>query len=54
MILSYGYGIKMLELGGHGELLSVVVEKNTEKVNLVAYGVMESPGVVNVTLIHRE
>jgi hypothetical protein len=32
----------------------VAVEKNKEKVNLVAYGVMESPGVVSVTLINRE
>jgi len=53
-ILPPGYGIKMFELGGHGDLLPVQVEKNTEKVNLVAYGVMESPGVVNVTLINRE
>ncbi|NBP40953.1 MAG: hypothetical protein EBV34_21490 [Betaproteobacteria bacterium] len=44
----------MFELGGHGDLLPVEVEKNTEKVNLVAYGVMESPGVVKVTLINRE
>jgi hypothetical protein len=53
-ILPPGYGIKMFELGGHGDLLPVQVEKNKEKVNLVAYGVMESPGVVNVTLINRE
>jgi len=53
-ILPPGYGIKMFELGGHGELLPVEVEKNKEKVNLVAYGVMESPGLVNVTLINRE
>jgi hypothetical protein len=44
----------MFEWGGHGDLLPVQVEKNKEKVNLVAYGVMESPGVVNVTLINRE
>jgi hypothetical protein len=53
-ILPPGYGIKMFELGGHGDLLPVKVEKNKEKVNLVAYGVMPSPGVVNVTLINRE
>ena len=53
-ILPPGYGIKMFELGGHGELLPVAVEKNKEKVNLVAYGVVPSPGVVNVTLINRE
>jgi hypothetical protein len=44
----------MFELGGHGDLLPVAVEKNKEKVNLVAYGVMPSPRVVNVTLINRE
>jgi hypothetical protein len=44
----------MFDLGGHGDLLPVEVEKNKEKVNLVAYGVMESPGVMNVTLINRE
>jgi hypothetical protein len=53
-ILPPGYGIKMFELGGHGDLLPVAVEKNKEKVNLVAYGAMESPAVVNVTLINRE
>jgi hypothetical protein len=53
-ILPPGYGIKMFELGGHGDLLPVEVEKNKEKVNLVAYGVMESPRVMNVTLINRE
>jgi hypothetical protein len=53
-ILPPGYGIKMFELGGRGELLPVAVEKNKEKVNLVAYGVMPSPGVINVTLINRE
>jgi len=41
-------------LGGHGDLLPVEVEKNKEKVNLVAYAVMETQGVVNVTLINRE
>jgi hypothetical protein len=44
----------MFELGGHGDLLPVEVGKNEEKVNLVAYGVMESPRVLNVTLINRE
>jgi hypothetical protein len=44
----------MFELGGHGDLLPVAVEKNKEKVNLVAYGAMESPAVVNVTFINRE
>jgi len=53
-ILPPGYGIKMFQLGGHGDLLPLQLEKNKEKVNLVAYAVMESPGVVNVTLINRE
>jgi hypothetical protein len=44
----------MFELGGRGELLPVAVEKNTEKVNLVAYGVMAEGKVLYVTLINRE
>jgi hypothetical protein len=44
----------MFELGGHGDLLPVEVEKNTEKVNLVAYGVMAEGKVLYVTLINRE
>lgn len=43
-ILPPGYGIKMFELGGHGDLLPVEVEKNNEKVNLVAYGVKGTKG----------
>ena len=53
-ILPPGYGIKMFELGGHGDLLPVAVEKNKEKVNLVAYGVMGQAKVLYVTLINRE
>jgi len=53
-ILPPGYGIKMFELGGQGELLPVEVEKNKEKVNLVAYGVMAPEKVLYVTLINRE
>ena len=53
-ILPPGYGIKMFELGGHGDLLPVQVEKNKEKVNLVAYGVMAEGKVLYVTLINRE
>jgi hypothetical protein len=53
-ILPPGYGIKMFELGGHGDLLPVEVEKNTEKVNLVAYGVIAPEKVLYVTLINRE
>ena len=53
-ILPPGYGIKMFELGGHGDLLPVEVEKNTEKVNLVAYGVKGPKGEVTLTLINRE
>jgi hypothetical protein len=44
----------MFELGGHGDLLPVEVEKNKEKVNLVAYGVMAEGKVLYVTLINRE
>ena len=53
-ILPPGYGIKLFELGGHGELLPVAVEKNKEKVNLVAYGVRAPEKVLYVTLINRE
>jgi hypothetical protein len=53
-ILPPGYGIKMFDLGGHGDLLPVEVEKNKEKVNLVAYGVMAQGKVLYVTLINRE
>jgi hypothetical protein len=53
-ILPPGYGIKMFELGGHGDLLPVAVEKNKEKLNLVAYGVMAEGKVLYVTLINRE
>jgi len=53
-ILPPGYGIKMFELGGHGDLLPVEVEKNKEKLNLVAYGVMAPEKVLYVTLINRE
>jgi len=53
-ILPPGYGIKMFELGGHGDLLPVEVEKNKEKVNLVAYGVKGPKGEVTLTLINRE
>ena len=53
-ILPPGYGIKMFELGGHGDLLPVEVEKNKEKVNLVAYGVRGAKGEVTLTLINRE
>ena len=53
-ILPPGYGIKMFELGGHGDLLPVEVEKNKEKVNLVAYGVKGTKGEVTLTLINRE
>jgi hypothetical protein len=53
-ILPPGYGIKMFELGGHGDLLPVKVERNKEKVNLVAYGVMGQGKVLYVTLINRE
>jgi len=44
----------MFELGGHGDLLPVAVEKNKEKVNLVVYGVMAEGKVLYVTLINRE
>jgi hypothetical protein len=44
----------MFELGGRGELLPVAVEKNQEKVNLVAYGVRGAQGEVTLTLINRE
>jgi hypothetical protein len=44
----------MFELGGHGDLLPVEVEKNSQKVNLVAYGVMAEEKVLYVTLINRE
>jgi hypothetical protein len=44
----------MFELGGHGDLLPVKVERNKEKVNLVAYGVMDEGKVLYVTLINRE
>jgi len=53
-VLPPGYGIKMFELGGHGDLLPVAVQKNKEKVNLVAYGVMAQGKVLYVTLINRE
>jgi len=53
-ILPPGYGIKMFELGRHGDLLPVELEKNKEKVNLVAYGVMAPEKVLYVTLINRE
>ena len=53
-ILPPGYGIKMFELGGHGDLLPVEVEKNKGKVNLVAYGVKGPKGEVTLTLINRE
>jgi len=53
-ILPPGYGIKMFELGGHGDLLPVEVEKNKEKLNLAAYGVMAEGEVLYVTLINRE
>jgi hypothetical protein len=53
-ILPPGYGIKMFELGGHGDLLPVEVEKNKEKVNLVAYGVTAQGKLLYVTLINRE
>jgi hypothetical protein len=44
----------MFELGGHGGLLPLKVEKNKEKVNLVAYGVRGAKGEVTLTLINRE
>ncbi|NCY22642.1 hypothetical protein EBX31_11900, partial [bacterium] len=53
-ILPPGYGIKMFELGSHGDLLPVEVSQNKEKVNLVAYGVKDSGNVLYVTLINRE
>ena len=53
-ILPPGYGIKMFELGSHGDLLPVEVVQNKEQVNLVAYGVAGSGKVLYLTLINRE
>jgi len=53
-ILPPGYGIKMFDLGSHGELLPVEVAKNADRVNLVAYGVAAPGKVLYVTLINRE
>lgn len=53
-ILPPGYGIKMFELGSHGDLLPVEVSKNADRVNLVAYGVAAPGKVLYVTLINRE
>jgi hypothetical protein len=53
-ILPPGYGIKMFDLGSHGDLLPVEVAKNADRVNLVAYGVAAPGKVLNVTLINRE
>ena len=53
-ILPPGYGIKMFELGSHGDLLPVEVVQNKGQVNLVAYGVVGSEKVLYVTLINRE
>jgi len=53
-ILPPGYGIKMFDLGSHGDLLPVEVSQNEEKVNLVAYGVKAMGNVLYITLINRE
>ena len=53
-ILPPGYGIKLFDLGGHGDLLSAEVAGNPEQVNLVAYAVAASPKTLSVTLINRE
>ena len=53
-ILPPGYGIKMFDLGSHGDLLPVEVAKNIDRVNLVAYGVAAPGKVLYVTLINRE
>ena len=53
-ILPPGYGIKMFDLGSHGDLLPVEVAKNADRVNLVAYGVAAAGNVLYVTLINRE
>lgn len=54
IILPPGYGIKMFELGSHGDLLPVEVVENKEQVNLVAYGVAGLEKTLYVTLINRE
>jgi len=53
-ILPPGYGIKMFDLGSHGNLLPVEVVPNKEQVNLVAYGVAGAGKTLYVTLINRE
>lgn len=52
-VLPPGYGIKMFDLGGHGDLLPVEVVQNGDRVNLVAYGTA-AKGKLHVTLINRE
>jgi len=53
-ILPPGYGIKMFDLGGHGDLLPVEVLSNQDRVNLTAYGTVDSKKQLFVTLINRE
>jgi len=53
-VLPPGYGIKMFELGSHGDLLPVEVSQNKDRVNLVAYAVTAPGKALSVTLINRE
>ena len=53
-ILPPGYGIKMFDLGSHGDLVPTEVIQNKGQVNLVAYGVAGSGKTIYVTLINRE
>ena len=53
-VLPPGYGIKMFELGGHGNLLPTEVTENRERINLTAYATRDANGKLYVTLINRE
>ena len=49
-----GYAIKAFDLGGHGQLVPVSFQSNTNQINLTAYGVLSEEGRLHITLINKE
>ena len=49
-----GYAIKAFDLGGHGQLVPVSFQSNTNQINLTAYGVLSKEDRLHITLINKE
>ena len=49
-----GYGMKMFNLGSHGNLVSVSLSSNPDSLNMTAYGVLTPENDLYVTLLNKE